>query len=282
MKKMKRCFALLLALAMLLSLSACGSFEKKMTKAAAKMSKLESVHVDMDLQVEMELAVMGQNTAVDVQMTAGIDMNREPFAMQLDMKLSTVGVSQKLQGYIYQQGDEYVMALSTDGGKTYEKETISMDGGSISVSTKDSVKLLSDCADSFTETGSEQVSGYTATRYDGEITAAQLAEAMDAVGAEDTLDERLDIELDEEAFAQMGSIPVSIWVDNRSGMIVRYEMDFTGIMQSVMEKIVAEAILGAAELQDIQMELELTEAVASMDFSQFDKVPAIEIPEEAK
>lgn len=282
MKKMKRRFALLLALAMLLSLSACGSFEKKMTKAAAKMSKLESMHVDVNVQADMELAVMGQSTAMDIQMTAGIDMNKEPLTMKLDINLSTVGVEQKLQGYVFRQGDEYMVAISTDGGKTYEKQTADMDDGSASVSMKDSVKLLSDYADSFEEMGQEQISGYTATRYDGEITAAQLAEAIEIANAEKALEDGLDMELDEDALARIGSIPTSIWLDNKSGMIVRYEMDMTAFMQTVMEKTVAEALLGETELQNLQMELELSKAVVTMDFSQFNNVPAIEIPEEAK
>ena len=51
MRRIRKAAALLLAVLMLLSLSACGSFGTRAARAAAKMSALESLHMDLDLSL---------------------------------------------------------------------------------------------------------------------------------------------------------------------------------------------------------------------------------------
>ena len=52
MKKYRKIACLFLALVMMLSLTACGSFEMKMATAAKKMEKLQSYRMDVDVDME--------------------------------------------------------------------------------------------------------------------------------------------------------------------------------------------------------------------------------------
>jgi hypothetical protein len=53
---------------MMFSLTACQSFEAKMTKAAAKMEKLQSYRMDLDMDMEMNLALLGESMDMNMSM----------------------------------------------------------------------------------------------------------------------------------------------------------------------------------------------------------------------
>ena len=57
MKNVKKMLAILLVLAMALSLAACG-FETKMAIAAKKMEKLESYRMDMDMDMALSMSLL--------------------------------------------------------------------------------------------------------------------------------------------------------------------------------------------------------------------------------
>ena len=59
MKYGKKAAALLLVLAMLLCLSACGSFETKMARSLQKMSQLDSLRADTVLDLDLSMSILG-------------------------------------------------------------------------------------------------------------------------------------------------------------------------------------------------------------------------------
>ena len=73
----------------------------------------------------------------------------------------------------------------------------------------------------------------------------------------------------------MGDLPVSIWIDPASGLPVKYEMDMTAMLQSMMEKLVAqdEAAVEAAMTVD--------KCHMSMICSDYNSIDAIHVPQEA-
>ena len=60
MTHFKRIVAVLLALVMVLGLTACGRFETDMAKAAKDMKNLESLRVDIDSDIILGMAVLGE------------------------------------------------------------------------------------------------------------------------------------------------------------------------------------------------------------------------------
>lgn len=285
MKNLKKALALLLALTMVLCLSACGSFEKKLAKSAAKMSQLKSMHMDMDVQMGVGISIMGQSMDMDMSIDAGIDMNMEPYAMKMDMDIKAMGVSQNVQVYVFDENGQRRSYATDDGGNTWikgELEDIELKGGS--VSAKDSLKIFTKWTESFEQAGEEKINGSAATKYSGEITAENMTEAIKLAGVKDQLKDKLGVEFDAQS-NDIGNMPMSIWIDNKSGMVVRAEMDMTAMIQGIFTQILNEAISSSLEgsgLEGLPMEIEISNAVVTIGMSQFDKVSPIELPAGAK
>ncbi len=281
MKKLKKLLALLLALSMLLCLSACGSFERKMAKSAANMGQLKSMHMDVDFALDMELAVMGQSMDVDAAIKAGIDLNTEPFAMKMDMDVEAMGISQQAQIYIVDEAGERMAYASDDGGKTWERGTVEVDVDVNGMSVKDSLALLSKWADSFEKAGEEKINGSATTKYSGQIDAASLVQLIDASGADDALESSLGLELDSDDAAALKDVPVSIWIDNKSSMVVRVDVDVTELMQSLLSEAIDEVmedVLEDSGIAGLPLDIKLGAATASVNLSEFDEVGKIELP----
>lgn len=286
MKNLKKAIALLLALTMLLCLEGCGSFEKKMAKSAVKMSSLNSMHMDMDVELGLGISVMGQSMDMEMSVDAGIDVNMEPYAAKMDMNVKAMGISQNVQIYVLEEDGMRRSYASDDGGKTWTKgETDGdFDIDTSSLNAKDALALLAKWAGGFAQAGEEKINGSAATKYSGEIEAEYLLEAMELTGTKDKLEELLDTEMDAVA-EDIGSVPVSIWLDNKSGMVVRMEMDMTVLMQGIFAEILDKAISGAladSGLDGLTMDIGLNKALVTMEYSQFDEVPTIELPEGVK
>ena len=88
--------------------------------------------------------------------------------------------------------------------------------------------------------------------------------------AEQSLEESLDVELDDDVFEDLGDVPVSIWIDVKSGMIVRVEMDMSDVMQGLVPVLVDKAM----EKTDvgIGVNTKVYDATVSITLSEFDAV----------
>lgn len=283
MKRWTKLTALVLAVVMLLSLSGCGGFEMKMARAATKMSKLKSLHMDMDMQLELSMpTILGQSLRMNVSVNGGADSSFSPLLTRADLTVSALKSEKELLYYLEQTGDEYVMYLSTDGGGIWLKKLVNREDlpAQLNLDLKD-LSVFRDCAKSFAEIGTEELPGGKATRYDGVIEGEFVGRALALTGALDALRESLGLELDEENLDSLGSIPTSVWIDNRSGMIVRYSMEPTQALQTVIRSVMGD-LLSSYGLGDLNPELNLDRAVVTVDLSSFNGVDPIVIPAAAK
>lgn len=282
MKNLKKILALLLALSMLLCLSACGSFEKKMAKSAAKMGQLKSMHMDADFTLDTDIGIMGQSVNMDTTLKAGIDLNTEPFAMKMDLTVAAMGTEENAQVYVVDEGGQRIAYTSDDGGKTWERgEVDDFELGARDININGTLALISEWAESFEAAGEEKIGGSTATKYSGNIDSASLVKLMISSGANEMLESSLGVDLDDDAAAALSDVPVSIWIDNKSGMIVRIDMELTELMQSMVSSIIAEVLEDTLEdsgLGDLPLEIKVNSAIESIKFSQFDAVGTIELP----
>lgn len=282
MRKVKRILAFVLLAAMLLCLSGCGSFESQITKAAKKMDALQSFHFDMDMQLEMSVTMLGESVDMDMDMDVSADMQLQPMCAKMDMTVDMLGESTHVLSYVEQDGTEYVSYSSANDSVFWDKETMTLDeiaalGGDV----EQSMQMFIACADSFEKTGTEQVNGADATRYDGEISGESVRTAVASGMTFGAMGEGLDMDLDELDDADLGSIPCSLWIDNKSRMLVRYDMDMTQVMGAVVGSL-KEAMLEKEGLEGVDMDLSIGKVTTSVVLSRFDQVDEILIPEEVK
>lgn len=272
MKKAKRILVFAILAAMLLSLCGCGMFRTRVAKAAIKMSKLESLHADVEMQIGMGISVLGQDVNADADVTGGVDIQRDPERVYVNMTAEVAGSEQNLLLYAVGRDGGADVYSSADGGESWTKGSIENDDSSKS-STADGKSLfllLSDSAASFKEYGKEKINGSDAIRYKGEITSDELKQALELANVRQSLEESLDVELDDDVFADLGSVPVSIWIDVKSDMIVCVELDMSDVMQGLVPVLVDKS-LEKADI-GIGVNTKVYDVTLSVTLSEFDAV----------
>lgn len=272
MKKTKRILVFAILAAMLLSLCGCGMFRTHVAKAAIKMSKLESLHADVEMQIGMGISVLGQDVNADATVTGGADIQRDPERVYVNMNAEVAGFEQNMLLYAVGRDGGADVYSSADSGESWTKDSIENDDSSKSSKAdgKSVFLLLSDSAASFKEYGKEKVNGSDAIRYNGKITSDELKQALELADVKQSLEESLDVELDDDVFEDLGDVPVSIWIDVKSGMIVRVEMDMSDVMQGLVPVLVDKAM----EKTDvgIGVNTKVYDATVSITLSEFDTV----------
>lgn len=276
MKKAKRILVFAILAVMLLSLCGCGMFRTHVAKAAIKMSKLESLHADVEMQIGMGISVLGQDVNADATVTGGADIQRDPERMYVNMNAEVAGFEQNMLLYAVGRDGGADVYSSADSGESWTKDSIENDDSSKSSKAdgKSVFLLLSDSAASFKEYGKEKVNGSDAIRYNGKITSDELKQALELADVKQSLEESLDVELDDDVFEDLGDVPVSIWIDVKSGMIVRVEMDMSDVMQGLVPVLVDKAM----EKTDvgIGVNTKVYDATVSITLSEFDAVQVTE------
>ena len=272
MKKAKRILVFAILAAMLLSLCGCGMFRTHVAKAAIKMSKLDSLHADVEMQIGMGISLLGQDVNADAAITGGADIQRDPERVYVNLMAEVAGFEQNMLFYGVGRDDGFDVYSSADSGESWTKDSIENDDSSKSSKAdgKSVFLLLSDSAASFKEYGKEKVNGSDAIRYNGKITSDELRQALELADAKQALEESLDVELDDDVFEDLGDVPVSIWIDVKSGMIVRIEMDMSDVMQGLVPVLVDKAM----EKTDvgIGVNTKVYEVTVSITLSEFDAV----------
>lgn len=272
MKKTKRILVFAILAAMLLSLCGCGMFRTHVAKAAIKMSKLESLHADVEMQIGMGISVLGQDVNADATVTGGADIQRDPERVYVNMNAEVAGFEQNMLLYAVGRDGGADVYYSADSGESWTKDSIENDDSSKSSKAdgKSVFLLLSDSAASFKEYGKEKVNGSDAIRYNGKITSDELKQALELADVKQSLEESLDVELDDDVFEDLGDVPVSIWIDVKSGMIVRVEMDMSDVMQGLVPVLVDKAM----EKTDvgIGVNTKVYDVTLSVTLSEFDAV----------
>lgn len=272
MKKAKRILVFAILAAMLLSLCGCGMFRTHVAKAAIKMSKLESLHADIEMQIGMGISLLGQDVNADAAITGGADIQRDPERVYVNLMAEVAGFEQNLLFYGVGRDDGFDVYSSVDSGESWTKDSIENDDSSKSSKAdgKSVFLLLSDSAASFKEYGKEKVNGSDAIRYNGKITSDELRQALELANAKQALEESFDVELDDDVFEDLGDVPVYIWIDVKSGMIVRVEMDMSDVMQGLVP-VLADKAMEKTDV-GIGVNTKVYEVTVSITLSEFDAV----------
>lgn len=277
-KSVTKWLALALVMMLMISLTACGggggnSTEDVMQAAQDALNEVSSMRYDMVM--DMNLSAGGQTLVSNT--TGQIAYNADPLAMEMKMTMD-MGAQGKADVLMYanQEGDDLVMYMSD--GANWGKQVLADAAQLEQYNAQDSMGIYLENIDSFKEVGTEQVNGSDAIKYEGVISNDALNEVMAASGMEEQL-AQYGLTGDNAAaiYQDLGDLPVAIWIDSESNLPVKYEMDMTSMMQTIMTKIF-ENMDAATE----DMDLTVDKMFISMTLYDFNNVGEIEIPEEAK
>ena len=283
--KRKRIAAALLALAAMLTLAGCGSFAGRMARAVRKMEKVESYRVDLSLDTALNISVLGREMPAELAVKASGDVNTEPARSKLELTTSLLGERGRLLAYTERTGEDYTLYLSPDGSGIWTKQTLDIE----EPDTKTRLAGILKLASRFEKTGVESVRGSEATVFAGSFSGEELDRAVALSDTVEGVLEALELEEGEITLEDCGSIPVTVAIDNKSGLVTRCTLDLTELMQGLMPKLMDAVMAETAEqlglegmdLSRLGFALDIGRVSVTAELYDFDAADLVEIPAEA-
>ena len=265
--------------------SRCGAKtpEEAVRSSVEQMAALDSQHAELVEDIVLEVGINGMSMNMEVSATANADLQRNPEVNRIEMAMQMIGQKQEMLIYTEKDGDKLCVYASTDGGKHWEKTDglSDLNDAGLSASTTSPLFLDSESLEKWKirdlrEDGTETVNGASATVYAGYIPAEYIKESSSF--AEELL-EGEDMAEFASLFDNLEDIPIRFWIDRQTGYLLRMQMDLQPTMQALLT-----AVMSMPQFDTGGMDLTYTVKAATIDctFSQFNEVPPIVIPPEAK
>ena len=275
----KNLLAVLLALALVLGLCACGGPKtpvEVMAKAGENLAKAGSMTFDM----AMEISMSAGGETVDMTMTMNGETTTEPVAVHAGMDIDMGALGAMAMELYAEQDDSTVttyIGMDLGGSMTWMREETPLDEATAALDAKGDMGSSLALAANLKEAGTETVGGVETTRYDGVITKENLQQMLENNGMLDELGDTLDLKKSLEDAAEnteaLSDVPISIWIDREAMLPVKYEMDMTEMMQKLMTQISMAASMEYPAVSRMKL---------SMTIGGIDTVDAITIPDEAR
>lgn len=274
MKKTKRWLAIALcALLLLPMMQGCKQKtpEEIFSDALTNMGKMESMHMNMSMQLEM--SVMGQK--MNMKIGAEADAITNPVKGKMDMKMEVGGMSMQMPMYYEQQGDAFMTYIGMDDGTgvvwyRQQAENAPVNNNLLSASAMAGFEYIE-----------EEREDENTLRYRGMMDAQQLKILLETSmsGGLDSLTGG-DAELLDAVLGEIGKTEMIVTVDKESGYIVRQELDMGPMMSAIMKKALESSGEEALDL-DMSSLIEIGEMPVVIEYSRFNEISSIEIPAEA-
>ena len=243
MKKwFKKGAAIAMSATMALSLAACASGkpatpEEVLKAASEKVAAAKS----MSSEVIMDMKMTSAEQTIQMTMTGAVETIEEPMAMHMDMTMDMGAMgSMKMQMYMTEEEGAYQLYVGTDDGSgatTWAAQSVPDADQMKQYDTQANMELYLKSGSNFQENGTETIEGKETVRYDGVITNECFNEVFTSTGVLDQFSSLgVDAETAQSMLTDLGDLPISVWVEKESNLPVKYEMDMTAIMQSIMTK----------------------------------------------
>ena len=264
---------------MALSLAACASGkpatpEEVLKAASEKVAAAKS----MSSEVIMDMKMTSAEQTIQMTMTGAVETIEEPMAMHMDMTMDMGAMgSMKMQMYMTEEEGAYQLYVGTDDGSgatTWAAQSVPDADQMKQYDTQANMELYLKSGSNFQENGTETIEGKETVRYDGVITNECFNEVFTSTGVLDQFSSLgVDAETAQSMLTDLGDLPISVWVEKESNLPVKYEMDMTAIMQSIMTKTM--------EAADSTETITVESVYMTMLIHGIDNVESIEVPQEA-
>ena len=259
--------------------------DEVVSEAFGRLDGFRSVHMDMTMGWEMTIRAGAQGMRVDlpihVRADFDTDVQKEPYMVRMDgvTDINMASIRREtvtLLAYVDMSGETPVTYTSADGGETWTvgNEQIEM------LRPDSSFDILRGHAVGFRRTGAEALDGRAVTVYAGRMDGACARQILAASGMNDLLSSLSDAEEETGVDADPGDIPVTVWLDDETGYPVFFSMDMTHMFRDLLSASLKQA-MGMADMEGMDIALDVDEITVACTLSRFDGVDPIEIPEAA-
>lgn len=280
---MKKGIAVLLAALMLASvwLVGCGERSPEELWAAAKENIVTTKSARLHMTMDMAFDLQGETTSMTMKMDEAC--TQDPLSAEVNMTMDMGGLGKMdTTMYLVQEGKEYVSYTKVSGGILGD-EDVGWSQSTIDVTdlkqynAMDNAKLYLDVLNSFQSAGKEAIGSYNTIRYDGKVTGQDISKMLDTLG--DNVSSMLstaDASTMADLFSQLDGIPMSVWIDQKTALPVRYEMDLSGMVNQLMRTMINALSSLSSEAVDFQV----SKARVTVECSDYNAVAPITVPQE--
>ena len=280
---MKKGIAVLLAALMLASvwLVGCGERNPDELWAAAKENIVTTKSARLHMTMDMAFDLQGETTSMTMKMEEACTQDPLSAEVTMTMDMGSLGKMDTTM-YLVQEGKEYVSYTKVSGG-ILGGEDVGWSQSTIDVTdlkqynAMDNAKLYLDVLNSFQSAGKEAIGSYNTIRYDGKVTGQDISKMLDTLG--DNVSSMLstaDTSTMADLFSQLDGIPMSVWIDQKTALPVRYEMDLSGMVNQLMRTMINALSSLSSEAVDFQV----SKARVTVECSDYNAVAPITVPQE--
>lgn len=280
---MKKGIAVLLAALMLASvwLVGCGERNPDELWAAAKENIVTTKSARLHMTMDMAFDLQGETTSMTMKMEEACTQDPLSAEVTMTMDMGSLGKMDTTM-YLVQEGKEYVSYTKVSGGILGD-EDVGWSRSTIDVTdlkqynAMDNAKLYLDVLNSFQSAGKEAIGSYNTIRYDGKVTGQDISKMLDTLG--DNVSSMLstaDASTMADLFSQLDGIPMSVWIDQKTALPVRYEMDLSGMVNQLMSTMINALSSLSSEAVDFQV----SKARVTVECSDYNAVAPITVPQE--
>ena len=287
--KTRKTLSLLLAMLMLMSISVTALAEEPKPAEEASYENLDSWSMDTTVNIDLTMNMMGEEMALQMEIGTAIDMTKSPERCRTEMTTDSMGDSQKTILYYEKDGNNFTVVVSEDGGETWNKPVLPAEQFPANMQASlASFAKLTDYASVLTKTGTETIKGREATVYSGSLTGEQAADYIETTGALSALESMFATGPDAMDVGELGEMPLSIAIDNETGMLVWFNMDMSDYLQHLMDRVLNTIIQSALGEEELPEDLDLSmfeasvvirEASGDTSLYNFNEVGEIQLPE---
>ena len=276
---MKKGIAVLLAALMLASvwLVGCGERSPEELWAAAKENIVTTKSARLHMTMDMAFDLQGETTSMTMKMDEAC--TQDPLSAEVNMTMDMGGLGKMdTTMYLVQEGKEYVSYTKVSGGILGNEDVGTIDVTDLKqYNAMDNAKLYLDVLNSFQSAGKEAIGSYNTIRYDGKVTGQDISKMLDTLG--DNVSSMLstsDASTMADLFSQLDGIPMSVWIDQKTALPVRYEMDLSGMVNQLMRTMINALSSLSSEAVDFQV----SKARVTVECSDYNAVAPITVPQE--
>lgn len=281
MNRMRKILSAVLALALILSFSGCNSAGKQLTPEEVIKTALQNLlnikSVSYEFNVDTEFSVVGQTVATNTKTTADATLN--PMNMKLNMVVSVGSYdATNLEMYALQEENGLTLYTCADGKNWMKQEGITADQIA-QYNMMDAISLYLSTVSNLQDTGHEQIGDFDTVKYEGTLSSDAFSEVLKVSGMQEQL-ESLGVDAETAAgfYEELGELPITLWIHPSTFMPVKFEMDMTGMMNSLLNKVLgpaADTVTGSAGMEVGKVKMSCT-------FLGFNSVDSITVPDAVK
>lgn len=252
-----------------------GNAKEAVIGARTALENVNSAHSDMKMEMKISLSFLGQSQTMELEGNYAIDSMKDPMRSYIEMQMSSMG--QQMDAIVYTEivDGEMVQYSSSDGGAHWTTSNSQ-------IQNIDQEKLLNvfmDNAENFRKIGTETVNGSAATVYSCELGEQYVEDTLLATGLAESLGDSFG-EITDDLLKDLGSIPMTMAIDDKTGYPVHYTIDLSGTIQNLFKNLMQKA-MEQSGMSGIEIEINVETCKIDAVMSKYNEV-YFEIPEEVK